>query len=59
MTDNADRERTELERANSNLKESLKRCHELVSELRDCLAANSNEPLAPDDPSPGIVRSEM
>ena len=32
-----------LERANDELKASLERCHDLVAEYRDRLAANSNE----------------
>lgn len=59
MSNNADREMAALERANDNLQNSLKRCQELVSDLRNSLVANSNEPMAPQEADDGEIRREL
>ena len=59
MSDDADREMAALERAHNNLQNSLQRCQELVSELRDSLVANSNEPIEPGETEQGDFRREV
>ena len=59
MSNDADREMAALERANSNLQNSLKRCQELVSELRNSLVANSNEPIELQDADDSEIRREL
>jgi hypothetical protein len=43
-TQNDNKETANLERLNEELTNSLSRCRELVSECRERLAANSNDP---------------
>jgi hypothetical protein len=39
-----------FERVNEELAHSLRRCHALVDDCRDKLAANSNDPAAANEP---------
>ena len=50
MSSQQDREQiTHLEEVNAELKESLKRCRQLLWDCREKLAANANEPSSAND----------